>query len=215
MDETDTVDDVKKAIKKELGHNLDEVAAVDLTLWRINESLEEAQELTRADLLGHPLNECSKINQLWTDTPEDEIQVFIAHPFVTLWCYLEGDDPADAFSISIKEVETVDKLRVRIANQIILPSGAVAKDLKLWKLDPSLEDVTQVSTEKLGDRLCGRCQIRSYWPNLKSNLKDDEIHVFIGRPPERQDPVPAKRKAETSLFQQYLKRLKGMPAPSQ
>ncbi|PKK55649.1 hypothetical protein RhiirC2_858940 [Rhizophagus irregularis] len=117
---------------------------------------------------------------------------------ITLSCLVAGENPYEnAFNVKVNKTEAVSELKDVIKeNQKPFFDNVAPKELKLWKVDISLEEenekLTAVNTkinvnikEELGGvELLPLSKISKHFP---SQPADEHIHIIVQRPVETKE----------------------------
>ena len=114
---------------------------------------------------------------------------------ITLSCLVAGENPYEnAFNVKINKTEAVSELRKAIKEEI--DDNVKAKDLKLWKVDISLEEENEklklvnekinvnIKDELEGVELKPLSKISKHFP---SQPADEHIHIIVQRPVETKE----------------------------
>src|SRR5436305_5259472 len=117
---------------------------------------------------------------------------------ITLSCLVAGENPYDnAFNVKVNKTEAVSELRDAIKEKNTQAFANVdAKDIKLWKVDISLEEPNEklklvnekinvnIKDELEGEELKPLSKISKHFP---SQPADEHIHIIVQRPVETKE----------------------------
>ena len=114
---------------------------------------------------------------------------------ITLSCLVVGENPYEnAFNVKVNKTEVVSELRKAIKEEI--DDNVKAKDLKLWKVDISLEEENEklklvntkinvnIKEELGGVELLPLSKISKHFPSQPAN---EHIHIIVQRPVETKE----------------------------
>src|SRR3954453_11411326 len=117
---------------------------------------------------------------------------------ITLSCLVVGENPYDnAFNVKVNKTEAVSELKDAIKEKNTQAFANVdAKDIKLWKVDISLEEPNEklklvnekinvnIKDELEGEELKPLSKISKHFP---SQPADEHIHIIVQRPVETKE----------------------------
>src|SRR4051794_28282679 len=116
----------------------------------------------------------------------------------TLSCLVAGENPYDnAFNIKVNKTETVSELKDAIKdNQKPFFDNVAPKELKLWKVDISLEEENEklkLVNEKINVNIKDELEGIELKPlskiskHFSSQPADEHIHIIVQRPVETKE----------------------------
>ena len=114
---------------------------------------------------------------------------------ITLSCLVVGENPYEnAFNVNLNKTEAVSELRDAIKEKI--DDNVKAKDLKLWKVDISLEEENEklkLVNEKINVNIKDELEGIELKPlskiskHFSSQPADEHIHIIVQRPVETKE----------------------------
>jgi hypothetical protein len=101
-------------------------------------------------------------------------------PFLSLNCFILGDDSARTFTVKISNVDNVSILKKLIKDQNPSSLGNIdAKDIDLWQVSFPIDDLPSKNPPTVGPKLRSEKLVSHVFP---SDLDIYHVHIIV-RPP--------------------------------
>ncbi|KIJ92449.1 hypothetical protein K443DRAFT_135290 [Laccaria amethystina LaAM-08-1] len=186
---------LKDLIKEKKAPHLDHIAASDLDLWQVSFPIDDLGtelgdiNLARYRKLSPPSKE---LTTFFTDAAGGCLHVIAKAPakmavaldftpFLSLNCFVLGDDPDRTFTVKIPKVENVSILKKLIKEEKAPHLDHIsASDLDLWQVSFHIDDLhSKKQPPTVGPKLRSNNLLSDAFP---SELDINHIHV-VARPP--------------------------------
>ncbi|KAF9195849.1 hypothetical protein BGZ49_002952 [Haplosporangium sp. Z 27] len=193
----ETVDDIKKAIKKEKAIQLADIDADKLDLWKVSIPSAPKRTITLDNLEEEDKTELddstTEISELFgQDPPKKAIHIIIERPVRDVHVYLRPFDGISTEALKVPSIETLNGLtRTKMANVKAADRGSMEKsditqvDLSsrcVWFMSivASLSDPVQFTPEMCRERRCLRTQLGTkgeLWLRVNAERQHHGIHI--------------------------------------